>query len=109
MLVSHYRTSQLSLSRTDADKSRTRCRERHARRLCHCALSGKLLPCSVGSSRNSSPNRRRVSGNKERRRTPRRSAGLGALACIVDRKSTRLNSSHLVISDAVFCLKKKKN
>src|SRR5256885_7195398 len=30
----------------------------------------------------------------------------GATA-IVDRKSTRLNSSHLVISYAVFCLKKK--
>src|SRR5256885_2743103 len=28
---------------------------------------------------------------------------------ITDRKSTRLNSSHLVISYAVFCLKKKKN
>src|SRR2546426_5255211 len=28
---------------------------------------------------------------------------------IRDRKSTRLNSSHLVISYAVFCLKKKKN
>src|SRR2546426_5470642 len=33
-----------------------------------------------------------------------RAAGLG----IQDRKSTRLNSSHLVISYAVFCLKKKK-
>src|SRR5256885_7174825 len=36
----------------------------------------------------------------------------GPLATIVperaDRKSTRLNSSHLVISYAVFCLKKKK-
>src|SRR5256885_6210459 len=31
----------------------------------------------------------------------------GAIAQI-DRKSTRLNSSHLVISYAVFCLKKKK-
>src|SRR5256885_8641936 len=30
------------------------------------------------------------------------------LAELVDRKSTRLNSSHLVISYAVFCLKKKK-
>src|SRR5256885_10458739 len=30
------------------------------------------------------------------------------LACHLDRKSTRLNSSHLVISYAVFCLKKKK-
>src|SRR5256885_9296757 len=28
-------------------------------------------------------------------------------ACQADRKSTRLNSSHLVISYAVFCLKKK--
>src|SRR5256885_7041804 len=28
---------------------------------------------------------------------------------VIDRKSTRLNSSHLVISYAVFCLKKKKN
>src|SRR3989454_8905975 len=27
--------------------------------------------------------------------------------CVQDRKSTRLNSSHLVISYAVFCLKKK--
>src|SRR5688500_19107647 len=33
-----------------------------------------------------------------------RARGRGA-----DRKSTRLNSSHLVISYAVFCLKKKKN
>src|SRR5256885_7208726 len=35
-----------------------------------------------------------------------------SLGCItaahLDRKSTRLNSSHLVISYAVFCLKKKK-
>src|SRR5256885_4392079 len=30
------------------------------------------------------------------------------LRAAVDRKSTRLNSSHLVISYAVFCLKKKK-
>src|SRR2546426_6743136 len=29
--------------------------------------------------------------------------------CHRDRKSTRLNSSHLVISYAVFCLKKKNN
>src|SRR2546426_6910877 len=39
---------------------------------------------------------------RRNRRTPtRRPAGQ-------DRKSTRLNSSHLVISYAVFCLKKKK-
>src|SRR5438552_13652494 len=28
---------------------------------------------------------------------------------LIDRKSTRLNSSHQIISYAVFCLKKKKN
>src|SRR5256885_8601484 len=32
----------------------------------------------------------------------------GPAATMKDRKSTRLNSSHLVISYAVFCLKKKK-
>src|ERR1035438_2233959 len=32
----------------------------------------------------------------------------GANAAIIDRKSTRLNSSHLGISYAAFCLKKKK-
>src|SRR2546426_7844782 len=31
-----------------------------------------------------------------------------AVGLVTDRKSTRLNSSHLVISYAVFCLKKKK-
>src|SRR5256885_7013673 len=36
---------------------------------------------------------------------PRKDVG-GVLA-LLDRKSTRLNSSHLVISYAVFCLKKK--
>src|SRR5256885_3532601 len=36
-------------------------------------------------------------------------AYIGAVAAEArDRKSTRLNSSHLVISYAVFCLKKKK-
>src|SRR2546427_1570167 len=35
--------------------------------------------------------------------------GLGAAASSIDRKSTRLNSSHSQISYAVFCLKKKKN
>src|SRR5918996_3700947 len=43
---------------------------------------------------------------------PRRFSGGDPGACAarsgIDRKSTRLNSSHLVISYAVFCLKKKK-
>src|SRR5690554_7480394 len=34
--------------------------------------------------------------------------GLLVLAPLLDRKSTRLNSSHVRISYAVFCLKKKK-
>src|SRR2546426_6171988 len=39
----------------------------------------------------------------------RRLGALGTVQARPDRKSTRLNSSHLVISYAVFCLKKKKN
>src|SRR5256885_2400275 len=43
---------------------------------------------------------------------PRARTGCGHEVCrrawTTDRKSTRLNSSHLVISYAVFCLKKKK-
>src|SRR5438067_6351388 len=34
--------------------------------------------------------------------------GLAGLAAMRDRKSTRLNSSHVSISYAVFCLKKKR-
>src|SRR6266700_7176552 len=34
---------------------------------------------------------------------------LASIASPADRKSTRLNSSHVKISYAVFCLKKKKN
>src|SRR5690349_22173648 len=51
----------------------------------------------------------------KRRRCER--CGRGGQACVrgralvgqADRKSTRLNSSHVEISYAVFCLKKKKN
>src|SRR2546426_9279422 len=41
-------------------------------------------------------------------RTLRRRAAAPPEGSSTDRKSTRLNSSHLVISYAVFCLKKKK-
>src|SRR5258708_40369187 len=34
--------------------------------------------------------------------------GAEGTICLEDRKSTRLNSSHQIISYAVFCLKKKK-
>src|SRR2546426_1440386 len=40
-------------------------------------------------------------------RQPRAGGGHDACPHPQDRKSTRLNSSHLVISYAVFCLKKK--
>src|SRR5690625_5556116 len=37
-----------------------------------------------------------------------RSNRIRVVSCGIDRKSTRLNSSHVAISYAVFCLKKKK-
>src|SRR5256885_14375093 len=43
-----------------------------------------------------------------RRNVPRPRPCIEHRADRLDRKSTRLNSSHLVISYAVFCLKKKK-
>src|SRR6516165_8245317 len=44
-----------------------------------------------------------------RRNKPKRCWGCVAASCMrIDRKSTRLNSSHSQISYAVFCLKKKK-
>src|SRR5690349_21891355 len=39
---------------------------------------------------------------------PARGGRRGAQSLRIDRKSTRLNSSHVEISYAVFCLKKKK-
>src|SRR5436305_11836072 len=41
--------------------------------------------------------------------TTRRLAQVEGIQRSIDRKSTRLNSSHVRISYAVFCLKKKKN
>src|SRR5438552_14872315 len=59
------------------------------------------------------------SGDLKQRPVPRRARGVDQLAhhgegtavrelVDTDRKSTRLNSSHQIISYAVFCLKKKK-
>src|SRR5256885_11252111 len=55
----------------------------------------------------SAASRDRVGDPRQLRNGRRRTVELPA-AVIRDRKSTRLNSSHLVISYAVFCLKKKK-
>src|SRR5438034_3706260 len=57
------------------------------------------LPISIASQPGSTPRAGRSHG---RIVSPARRCGS-------DRKSTRLNSSHTVISYAVFCLKKKKN
>src|SRR6266446_163107 len=72
----------------------------------------------IGSSVGGLQRRRpRALPPEESRDVPRRRAGRGRhsggrvhrpLRGQRDRKSTRLNSSHLVISYAVFCLKKKK-
>src|SRR2546426_5458928 len=62
------------------------------------------LPICRGGARAGAPRRgRRPSAGRRRRPRARRACGRRR-----DRKSTRLNSSHLVISYAVFCLKKKK-
>src|SRR2546426_8780130 len=68
-----------------------------------------------GARRNSGGDRLRLARARAGRGAalgaPRRNRHLelpGAERRQLDRKSTRLNSSHLVISYAVFCLKKKK-
>src|SRR2546426_5330172 len=72
----------------------------HAQR----ALRGRLHVLAV---RLFSRDHRRRGSPARRAERARRAARAGAR--LPDRKSTRLNSSHLVISYAVFCLKKKKN
>src|SRR5690349_23139443 len=59
------------------------------------------LPIWAGRTAGS-PGRRSRGGSRGRGRTPPPTPRR-------DRKSTRLNSSHVEISYAVFCLKKKKN
>src|SRR5258708_24595008 len=61
--------------------------DRHARRVSGDPPPGYLFAAHAGSHR-LSPRER--------------------MASSIDRKSTRLNSSHQIISYAVFCLKKKK-
>src|SRR3989449_4189627 len=55
-----------------------------------------------------SPARRRRSGSSRRQTRARGRSSARQRLVDVDRKSTRLNSSHGYISYAVFCLKKKK-
>src|SRR5438034_7362457 len=60
------------------------------------------LPISEYKSRKSSRRPRERCHQRPRRMNDRQ------MPPVLDRKSTRLNSSHTVISYAVFCLKKKK-
>src|SRR2546422_9669382 len=62
------------------------------------------LPISRAAPDGSADPRRRL----DQRRRRRHPAGARSCASRIDRKSTRLNSSHGYISYAVFCLKKKK-
>src|SRR5256885_5484653 len=55
-------------------------------------------------ARQARPRARLLGGRQE---PPRQTFGRFFQPLVRDRKSTRLNSSHLVISYAVFCLKKK--
>src|SRR5690242_20869639 len=82
-------------------------RRRHTRLTCdwssdvcssdlgHCWLLASSLPTSYNACASWA--------------TPEKSHSGSKLSCGVDRKSTRLNSSHMSISYAVFCLKKKKS
>src|SRR5256885_4991969 len=68
-------------------------------------LAGPALPDPLARDGRA----RRLADRRRRNIAPDpRELGRFEDACDLDRKSTRLNSSHLVISYAVFCLKKKK-
>src|SRR5690349_22143298 len=73
------------------------------------APSATERPCSPTPPRRSGHDvaARRAHGDAHQCRGRR--GGRGGAARGRDRKSTRLNSSHVEISYAVFCLKKKKN
>src|SRR2546426_5018412 len=61
--------------------------------------------CSAGATARGRRAAEAADDRRQRAAAERRDAGAAPAG---DRKSTRLNSSHLVISYAVFCLKKKK-
>src|SRR5256885_10315543 len=72
-----------------------------------CCVSPRLRPLTRRGPASGSDTRPSLSTRRNIRweTPPQRSISRPDL---LDRKSTRLNSSHLVISYAVFCLKKKK-
>src|SRR6266496_4707947 len=70
--------------------------------------SGPWLGISWAASVSPCPKPRRAGPGRSRRHPPRCRRAAGPCRRSGDRKSTRLNSSHVEISYAVFCLKKKK-
>src|SRR5256885_11774321 len=66
----------------------------------HSLMQGKSPEEVLGLAKDATPTRSQLNAQYRKYRM--------AVAPDKDRKSTRLNSSHLVISYAVFCLKKKK-
>src|SRR5699024_11736319 len=76
----------------------------------NAAITPRYAPVSLRSLRVSCP--RRMSVLVLRRRStgvPRNCSPPVSTCCGLDRKSTRLNSSHVSISYAVFCLYKDKD
>src|SRR5256885_12800645 len=77
---------------------------------CECSVGSAECGVGVDMAKRPWPGAG-VAGGLQRRKygAPRNSGRTIGLfpAAMEDRKSTRLNSSHLVISYAVFCLKKK--
>src|SRR5256885_3014470 len=71
----------------------------------HCDLRARVVRRCAGGVDDHEDDE----GDKDVHRRTRRDDGDALPGALPDRKSTRLNSSHLVISYAVFCLKKKKN
>src|SRR5256885_4027727 len=70
-----------------------------------CIYTTMLLNCDKSGAQVEPMNR--FDGNQPLMRITWMSRSRIFLRNVLDRKSTRLNSSHLVISYAVFCLKKK--
>src|SRR5690606_40334842 len=82
------RSSDLRSTKTPDHRERSARRKRDTR----CRTTSGESPCSAAISTRRSPSCSRTSHS----------------IVSADRKSTRLNSSHVKISYAVFCLKKKK-
>src|SRR5256885_8842732 len=85
----------------NASLASTSCERHSPMRLPSGTVWTKRKGCTLSSYRPRS-SRRNTSPDGSNQLIQRRAASK------LDRKSTRLNSSHLVISYAVFCLKKKK-